>query len=176
MRWTVMVVAGVRQPGVSLGYEGYIREGDMLRQFAQHAVTMLGSMALVIATTNAAVGARPIDRSDTARATAQNSIVIAFRSEPEPSMTIGDNTFEVRVKDSAGKPIPNAHVKLFFYMSGWPIKRMPDVRNEIDLQSAGGGVYRGIGTVTMAGPWQVTVDVKRDGKDIGKRQLTITAQ
>jgi len=41
------------------------------------------------------------------------------------------------------------------------------------LAHAGGGVYRGVGEIAMAGRWDVTVTVRRGGQTIGRRQTAI---
>jgi hypothetical protein len=44
------------------------------------------------------------------------------------------------------------------------------------LTHAGGGVYRGEGQVLMAGRWDVTVNVTKDGQRLGAEQLSIVAR
>ena len=50
------------------------------------------------------------------------------------------------------------------------------MRNEVKLNSAGGGTYRGSGEIMMAGRWDATVTVSRGGQRIGIKQTTIVAR
>lgn len=88
----------------------------------------------------------------------------------------GDNQFEVMVKGADGKPLSDADVSLLFVMPAMPAMKMPEMRNEVKLTSAGGGTYTGSGQVTMAGKWNVTVSVKQGGKEIGQKKVTLTAK
>ena len=96
---------------------------------------------------------------------------ILFRLQPDPPQT-GDNVFEVTVKDPSGQPVADADVSIIFYMAAMPSMNMPAMRNEAKLPPAGGGVYRGPGQVTMAGRWDVTINVTRGGQRLGSKQLT----
>ena len=62
------------------------------------------------------------------------------------------------------------------FMPAMPTMNMPAMRNETKLPHVGGGVYRGSGQVMMAGKWDVTVSVKRAGKEIGSKKFPVTAQ
>ena len=97
---------------------------------------------------------------------------------PDPLLagSRGENQFEVMVKDAGGKPVTDADVSLLFVMPAMPAMKMPEMRNEVKLTSAGGGTYTGTGQVTMAGTWTVTVSVKQGGKEIGQKKLTLTAK
>jgi len=44
------------------------------------------------------------------------------------------------------------------------------------LKPTGNGKYIGSGTVAMAGQWNTTVSVKRNGKEIGQKKVTLTAK
>jgi hypothetical protein len=50
------------------------------------------------------------------------------------------------------------------------------MRNEMNLSAAGGGVYRGMGQVMMAGRWEATVTVTRGGQRVGSKQLAVVAR
>ena len=50
------------------------------------------------------------------------------------------------------------------------------MRNEARLTHTGNGVYRGTGHVMMAGRWDVTVNVMRDGQRIGSQQTSVVAR
>ena len=111
-----------------------------------------------------AADARPAERLD-----------ISFRPQPDPPRA-GENTLEVIVRDAAGQPIADAGVSVTFFMPAMPTMNMPEMRNQIELPPAGGGVYRGSGQVMMAGRWDVTVDVSRGGQRLGSRQFAIVAK
>ncbi len=113
--------------------------------------------------------------SGTITTTAQPQLDINVRSFPNPPTT-GDNQFEVTVKDASGKPVDGADVSLQFYMPAMPTMNMPAMRNEIKLPAIGGGVYRGPGQVLMAGRWETTVVVTRNGQRLGTRQLPMVTK
>jgi nitrogen fixation protein FixH len=89
---------------------------------------------------------------------------------------MGDNQLEVIVKDASGKPIEDGEVSVQFFMAAMPTMNMPAMRNEVKLSPAGGGVYRGMGQVMMAGRWDATVTVTRGGQRVGSKQLTVVAR
>lgn len=101
------------------------------------------------------------------------TVDITLTSKPSPPKT-GDNTFEVRVKDAAGKPITDAEVTAMFYMGA--MGAMPEMKNTVTLKHQKEGRYVGTGQVMMAGKWDVTVTVKRAGKEIGSKKFPVTAQ
>ena len=88
----------------------------------------------------------------------------------------GDNQFEVMVKGADGKPIADAEVSVMLMMPAMPAMKMAEKRNEVVLKPAAAGTYTGTGQVMMAGKWNVTVRVKRGGKEIGQKKLTLTAK
>ena len=100
---------------------------------------------------------------------------ITFRSEPDLPQS-GDNTFEVTVTDAEGQPVADADVSVVFYMAPMPTMNMPAMRTDAALSHESGGVYRGIGDVMMAGRWDVTVLVSRDGQQLDSRVLTLVAR
>lgn len=108
--------------------------------------------------------------------TNQKKLDITFRSEPTPPVT-GENKLEVTVKDAAGKPVMDADVSVMFRMPAMPSMNMPEMKNRAPLKHQTAGVYRGTGNVMMAGGWEVTISVKRGGKEIGsKKLLNVTAK
>ena len=94
--------------------------------------------------------------------------------QPVHVMT-GENPFEVIVKGSDGSPISDADVSLSLVMSAWPIKRIPEIRRELRLKSAGDGRYTGSWKFEMAGHWVTTIRVTKNGKEIGRTALILTA-
>ena len=94
--------------------------------------------------------------------------------QPVHLMT-GENPFEVIVKGSDGSPISDADVSLSFVMSAWPIKRIPETRRELRLKSSSDGRYTGSWKFEMAGGWVTTIRVTKNGKEIGRTALILTA-
>jgi hypothetical protein len=94
--------------------------------------------------------------------------------QPVHVMT-GENPFEVIVKGSDGSPISDADVSLSFVMSAWPIKRIPETRRELRLKSSSDGRYTGSWKFEMAGGWVTTIRVTKNGKEIGRTALILTA-
>ena len=108
-------------------------------------------------------------------AASSQKVDIVFQSLPKPAKT-GENTFEVTVTDATRKPVTDAEVSVLLVMPAMPAMKMPEMRNEVKLKSAGAGKYGGTGQVMMAGSWNVTISVKEDGKEIGQKKLTLTAK
>lgn len=102
-------------------------------------------------------------------------IGITFRLQPDPPR-VGENVMEVSVRDASGQPISDAGVSVIFFMAAMPVMNMPAVRNEATLPPVGGGAYRGLGQVTTAGRWDVTVTVTRGGARLGSQQFAIVAR
>ena len=100
---------------------------------------------------------------------------ITFHSVPDPAK-VGENQFEIMVKDPSGKPIADAEVAVQFFMAAMPTMNMPAMRNEVKLSPAGGGVYRGTGQMMMAGRWDASVTVMRGGQRLGTKQLPVVAR
>ncbi len=100
---------------------------------------------------------------------------ISFHTVPDPAK-VGENQFEIVVKDASGKPVVDADVTVQFFMAAMPTMNMPAMRNEVKLSSAGGGTYRGTGQVMMAGRWDASVTVMRGGQRLGFKQLPVVAR
>lgn len=100
---------------------------------------------------------------------------ITFRSQPDPPQS-GENQLEAVVKTPDGTPVTDAQVTVVFFMAAMPSMNMPAMRNEAQLTHAGNGIYRGTGQVMMAGRWDVTVNVLRDGQRIGSQQVSVVAR
>ena len=100
---------------------------------------------------------------------------ITFHTVPDPAK-VGDNQLEAIVKDAGGKPIDDADVTVQFFMPAMPTMSMPAMRSEAKLSPAGGGAYRGMGQVMMAGRWDATVTVMRGGQRLGSKQLPVVAR
>ncbi len=131
---------------------------------------VVAGAAIVVAVTMAI----PLPAAEQQPAASKKPTVdIMLTSKPSPPKT-GDNTFEVMVKDAAGKPITDAEVTAMFYMGA--MGAMPEMKNNVTLKHQKEGRYVGTGQVMMAGKWDVTVMVKRAGKEIGSKKFPLTAQ
>lgn len=100
---------------------------------------------------------------------------ITFRPLTDPPKT-GENQFEVTVKQPGGQAVTDAEVTVQLFMPAMPTMNMPEMRNEATVPHVGGGTYRGMGQVIMAGRWDVTVTVVRNGQQLGRRQFAVVAR
>lgn len=142
-------------------------------------------ISTAIALTFVALGAASCGRDEAPKQEAPSEVApasgpaqpldITFRTEPDPPKS-GDTMLEASVKGADGQAVTDAEVSAEFYMAPMPEVKMPEMRNTIALQHVGGGQYRGTGSIMMAGKWDVTITVKRDGQEAGKRTVAITAQ
>lgn len=130
-------------------------------------------LALATLVVALAIGTASISAAGQAAATQKPSLDIMLMTKPSPPK-MGDNTIEVMVKDAAGKPITDAEVSALFYMGA--MGNMPEMKNTVTLKHQKEGTYVGTGQVMMAGKWDVTVTVKRAGKELGNKKFPITAK
>jgi hypothetical protein len=110
-----------------------------------------------------------------AAAANQSALSISLTTKPSPVL-LGQNRFEVTVKTSAGRPVSGADVSVLMVMPAMPEIKHPEMKSDFSLKSAGGGKYTGIGMVTMAGKWNVIITVRRAGKEIGRKKLTLATK
>jgi hypothetical protein len=115
-------------------------------------------------------------QSETKPAAKKASNVDITLVSPAPGPKAGDNQFEVMVKDANGQPIADAEVSVSLVMAAMPAMKMPEMRNDVKLKPAGGGKYTSSGSVPMAGKWKTTITVKKSGKEIGHKTITLTAK
>ena len=120
------------------------------------------------------IGTAPAAPAPKAAATA-TKLDITFQTQPKP-MKVGNNSFEVMVKDGAGKPVTGADVSVLLTMPAMPAMKMPAMRNEVNLKAAEPGNYTGSGQVMVAGDWTVTVSVKQGGKEVAQKKLLLSAK
>jgi nitrogen fixation protein FixH len=113
--------------------------------------------------------------SITVAAAAQSSVAtLTLTTKPSP-LGLGQNLFEVSVKDAKGQPVTNATVALLMVMPADPKTKHPEMRSEGTLNNVGAGKYNGIAIVSMAGDWDVTVTAKQNGKELGRKTQRLTA-
>ena len=99
---------------------------------------------------------------------------LTLTTRPSP-LGLGQNLFEVVVKDANGQLVTDADVALVLVMPADPKTKHPEMRTEGQLNKAGAGKYSGIAMVTMAGDWDVTVTATRNGKEIARKKQKLTA-
>ena len=139
---------------------------------AMRRTSVVLSIALLGAT---GVSASATQSAATSSAKAKPAQLNIMLMKPTAATT-GDNQFEVMVKGADGKPVADADVSLGFYMAAMPAMKMPEMKNTVTLKHESGGVYRGSGQVMMAGQWDVTIVVKRNGQQIGTKKVKLTAK
>ena len=140
-------------------------------------------MALGALTVTAAVGigcggGEPTSSETTSTPAPQvppaGNVEVTLTTQPDPPK-MGETTFEAMVM-MGGQPVTDAEVAVELYMPAMPQMNMAEMRNSFPLKHEGGGRYRGAGNVMMAGSWDATVSVKRDGQEVGARKIPITAR
>ena len=94
---------------------------------------------------------------------------IAIKTLPAPAR-MGEIKFEVTVKDADGKTLTDVDVSIQLVMTA-----MPSMKSDVKMK-AEDGKYTATSQVTMAGAWNVTVTVKKDGKQLGEKKSTLTAK
>lgn len=102
------------------------------------------------------------------------NVDVTLTTQPDPPRS-GDTTFEAMVM-MGGEPVTDADVSVELFMPAMPEMKMAEMRNTVALQHEGGGRYRGTGNVMMAGNWDATVTVRRDGQELGTHKVPITAK
>ena len=102
------------------------------------------------------------------------TVAVTLTTQPGPPK-MGKTTFEAMVM-MGGQPVTDADVSVGLFMPAMPQMKMAEMRNTVALTHEGGGRYRGTGNVMMAGNWDATVSVKRDGQEVGARKIPITAK
>jgi Cu(I)/Ag(I) efflux system membrane fusion protein/cobalt-zinc-cadmium efflux system membrane fusion protein len=100
---------------------------------------------------------------------------IEFSTDPAPPHK-GGNTFRVKLKDSAGKPITGAQVTVSFFMPAMPAMGMAAMRTVVTLNDQGGGMYEGSGQLGSGGTWQVTIMAQKEGQTVASKQMTVDAE
>ena len=99
---------------------------------------------------------------------------LTLTTRPSP-LGLGQNLFEVLVKDAKGQPVTNADVSVVLVMPADPKTKHPEMRTEGKMNNVGAGKYNGIAMVTMAGDWDVTVAASRRGKQLARKTQRLTA-
>ena len=139
---------------------------------AAFAMTMVGS--LLLAACSGGEQSTGTDNTPAAQTQPAGSVDVTLTTQPDPPK-MGETTFEAMVM-MGGQPITDADVSVELFMPAMPEMKMAEMRNSVALKHEGGGRYRGTGNVMMAGNWDATVSVKRNGQEVGGRKIPITAK
>lgn len=99
---------------------------------------------------------------------------LTLTTKPSP-LGLGQNLFEVSVRDAKGQPVSDAEVTLILLMPADPKTKHPEMRTEGTLNNVSGGKYNGIAIVSMAGDWEVTVRARLKGKVLAEKKVRLTA-
>ena len=103
------------------------------------------------------------------------SVSIEFRVQPDPPRA-GENRLEVTVRQPDKAPVTDATVTTVFSMPAMPTMNMPAMRSTTTLTHDSSGLYRGVGSLSMAGTWNVTVTVSRGDQELGQSRLSVVAK
>lgn len=99
---------------------------------------------------------------------------VELTTSPSPPHR-GSNTFRVRLTDNDGTPITGAHVTVRLFMPAMPAMGMAQAKSHLALTERGGGLYEGQGELGSGGRWQVTIEARKQGHVVARRQTTLTA-
>lgn len=94
---------------------------------------------------------------------------VKLATEPEPAK-VGDNRLTLTLVDERGQPVSDAQIVLEYTMD------MPGMTiDRAEARHLGQGLYEAKVRFTMAGPWGVTVAIKRPGQAEVRGRVTIHA-
>lgn len=99
---------------------------------------------------------------------------VEMTTDPSPPRK-GSNKVRVKVTGADGKPVAGAEVGVTFFMAAMPAMGMAAMSTTIEAGDQGGGTYAGQGSLQSGGTWQVTVTVRRQGRTLATRHLTVNA-
>jgi len=103
---------------------------------------------------------------DSASQPNNSKFAVTLQSEPATPKGGSEGTFHVKVTDADGKAVTDAQVRMTMVMPAMPSMGMGEMRSPVDL-SWNGSEYVGKGAVAMAGPWNITVEARRNGQLLG---------
>jgi len=134
------------------------------------------SVFLAVLVSGGALVAAPAHLHAAAQAAADAAkLDITLKTDPAQAAARGDNKFEVVVKDAEGHALTDVDVSVHLNMPAMPAMAMPAMNSDVKMKAAG-GKYTGTGQLGMSGTWNVTVTVKKNGKEIGEKKLTLAAK
>lgn len=111
-------------------------------------------------------GSKAYGTENAASPSAGANYTVSLQMEPAPPKGGSEGTFHVKVTGPDGKPISDAQVQMQLVMPAMPSMGMGEMRSSVDFMW-NGSEYVGKGMVGMAGPWNVTVEARRNGQVLG---------
>ncbi|MBI4463602.1 MAG: FixH family protein [Acidobacteria bacterium] len=165
---------GVRADGSVEVREG-LKAGEQVVTSANFLIDSESQLRAALGAMTLGSGVTEIGGQVTAAQPSGPQARVQFQSQPSPPRA-GNNRLTVTVTDAAGAPVPDAAVRVVFYMPAMPAMGMAAMRAEATLSSAGGGIYEGPIEVPTAGTWQVSVTAEKAGTLLASEQLTVNAQ
>jgi RND family efflux transporter MFP subunit len=105
----------------------------------------------------------------------QPAAKLTFAVVPNPPKGAADNMFRVSLVDATDKVIPDAQVTVTLVMPAMPSMNMPEMRNSFQLPFFQDS-YMGKGNIGMAGPWNVSVEAKRNGQVVARYRTLLRAE
>lgn len=96
---------------------------------------------------------------------------VEVRIDKNPPV-VGKNNMEIEIKDTAGKYVTDAKVKVEYEMPAMPGMPAMDYKTEAKLD---GDKYKAAMDLSMSGSWSVTVKITR-GDKTSKVKFSIDAQ
>ncbi len=96
-------------------------------------------------------------------------VVVTIDKNPP---VVGENNLAIEVKDSAGKSVTDAKLKVEYGMSAMP--GMPAMNYKTDA-ALEGDKYNAVMELSMSGSWNVTVKITR-GEKTSKVKFSVDAQ
>ena len=161
------VTVGGRGDGQALIVDG-LRENE---EVAERATFFLDSESQMRA------GAQNYEASANAPRTQPETapLEISVQTVPSPPRT-GENAVEVQVRDGKAQLVSDVEVQVSFFMPAMASMNMPAMRAEARLQPVAPGVFKGPVSISMAGRWDVTVSVVRQGRQVAASQTSVMAR
>ncbi|MGD0647614.1 MAG: FixH family protein [Acidobacteriaceae bacterium] len=99
-------------------------------------------------------------------------IQIDLSTQPSPPRK-GANTLQVKLTGADGKPVTGAQVSVTFAIPVMPAMGMAAQHAAATLTDKGNGNYEGAVQLPAGGTWATTVTVRRDGKTVATKQLSL---
>lgn len=101
-------------------------------------------------------------------------IQIDLSTQPSPPRK-GANSMQVKLTGADGKPVTGAQVSVTFAIPAMPAMGMAAQHAAATLTDKGNGNYEGTVNLPAGGTWATTVTVRRDGKTVATKQLSLDA-
>lgn len=97
---------------------------------------------------------------------------VSVRMDKNPAV-MGDNGIFVTIKDSAGKEVTDAEVKVEYSMPAMPGMPPMNYKTALALKK---DTYEGAVDFSMAGPWNIAVKIARGGGKTVSTKFSVDVQ